>query len=489
MKSARQGMDIIAAYQEVGTYRGAAAICGTTHRTVKRQVMKRAELSDPTAAAKVAERKKNTDVVASVVKAKVKKTNGRISAKRLLPIARTAGYTGSPRNFRRLVAKAKRDWRADNHRGRRPAVWSPGETLVIDWGSEFGLHVFCAVSAWSRFRFVRFADNERSETTLSMLAECFELLGGVPKVVLADRMGCLKAGVVANLVVPTADYVRFASFYGFRPDFCEGHDPESKGIVENLVGYAKRDLMVPQVPFSDMAFANTQAAEWCDEVNAAVHSEICAVPVERLVAERELFSPLPSLRPRIGKAVIRKVDRLSCIRFGSARYSVPMRLIAKQVEVIVADGKLSVVHLGVEMALHDLVAPGETSVLDEHYGGPRPDQPQRAPRPRTVAEIAMVALGEVGVAFLTQAAAAGSSKLGTELPAIVALEAAYGKEAFVAAIERATSFSRFALADIRSILDAGPGVPRLQAVGEPLTATLPEVPTRSLSAYRIGEVR
>ena len=31
------------------------------------------------------------------------------------------------------------------------------EHLVIDWGAESGLHVFCAVLAWSRFRFVRFA--------------------------------------------------------------------------------------------------------------------------------------------------------------------------------------------------------------------------------------------------------------------------------------------------------------------------------------------
>jgi len=81
------------------------------------------------------------------------------------------------------------------------------------------------VSAWSRFRFVRFAADERASTTLGLLAECFEALGGVPKTVLADRMGCLKAGVVANVVVPTADYVRFAMHYGFRPDFCHGHDP------------------------------------------------------------------------------------------------------------------------------------------------------------------------------------------------------------------------------------------------------------------------
>ncbi len=38
MKSMREEMDIVAAYQLVGTYRGAAEICGTTHKTVKRVV-------------------------------------------------------------------------------------------------------------------------------------------------------------------------------------------------------------------------------------------------------------------------------------------------------------------------------------------------------------------------------------------------------------------------------------------------------------------
>src|SRR5215472_10739390 len=221
----------------------------------------------------------------------------------IMTAARAAGYAGSARNFRRLVAEARRAWRAEHHRGRRPAVWSPGEHLVIDWGAESGLHVFCAVLAWSRFRFVRFAADERAETTLGLLAECFETLGGVPGKVLADRMACLKGGVVANVVVPAPEYVRFAAHYGFRPDFCEAADPESKGIVENLVGYAKADLMIPQAPFSDLAAANEAAAAWCAEVNAAVHSEICAIPAERLVTERELMSELPSLRPAIGKLI------------------------------------------------------------------------------------------------------------------------------------------------------------------------------------------
>jgi transposase len=238
-------MTIISAYQDAGSYRGAAAICGTTPKTVKR-VIECAAAGGVRPPPK--ERVRNYEVVADLVAARVKKSAGRISAKRLLPAARMAGYEGSARNFRRLVAQAKRDWRVEHHRGRRPAIWSPGEHLVIDWGTQGGVHVFCAVLAWSRWRFVRFAADEQSTTTLAMLGERFAELGGVPQVVLADRMGCLKGGgVVANRVVPTGEYVRFAMHYGFRPDFCEAADPESKEIVENLVGYAKSESQTHRV--------------------------------------------------------------------------------------------------------------------------------------------------------------------------------------------------------------------------------------------------
>jgi len=483
MKSAREKMDMIAAFNDVGSYRGAAALCGVDHKTVKRAVLAARESRPP----KRAERARNFDVVRDVVAKRVEGTKGRISAKRLLPDAKAAGYTGSARNFRRLVAKAKNDWRSEHQRGRRPAVWLPGETLIIDWGVENGLHIFCAVSAWSRWRFVRFALNENAETTLRMLAECFEALGGVPRVVLADRMGCLKGGVVANVVVPTPAYVRFAAHYGFRPDFCEAADPESKGMVEHLVGYAKRDLVVPQAPFADLVAANDAAAVWCAEVNGVVHSEICAVPEQRLVVERELFSSLPSLRATIGKVVTRKVDRLSCVRFGSARYSVPVALIGKTVELSVADGVIRVVHLGVTMATHSLVAPGETSVADEHYGGPR-TLPRRAPRPRTPAEHALLGLGPVGEAFLKGAAAAGVTKLGTELDVITGLERAHGRAALIAALERAVAFGRWRAADVRSILEAGAGVARPTAPGDALIVELPVVPTRPLADYAPSEL-
>lgn len=36
MKNARQQLDIINAYRQLGSYRATAALCSTTHKTVKR---------------------------------------------------------------------------------------------------------------------------------------------------------------------------------------------------------------------------------------------------------------------------------------------------------------------------------------------------------------------------------------------------------------------------------------------------------------------
>jgi hypothetical protein len=136
------------------------------------------------------------------------------------------------------------------------------------------------------------------------------------------------------------------------------------------------------------------------------------------------------------------------------------------------------------VADHALVAPGEVSVADAHYGGPRP-APRRAVRPRTVAEKAFCALGPIAEAFITGAAAAGHTRLGPELEQLAALQAAHGRQALLAALERAVTFGRWRAADVRSILAAGAGTPQPHPAGDALVLELPMVPTRPLSDYAI----
>jgi len=139
--SARKKLDVITAYREVGTYRGAAEMCGVTHKTVKRI------LEAQHAATERVDRRRNYESVRALVVAKVEVTKGKISAKRLLPEATASGYAGSARNFWRLVAQEKARYRHGRpsaaHGGRRSGA------QVSTWSSTGACRTACMCSALS----------------------------------------------------------------------------------------------------------------------------------------------------------------------------------------------------------------------------------------------------------------------------------------------------------------------------------------------------
>ena len=93
-------MDVVDAYARLGSFRGAAELCGVDPKTVKRKVLAQQPGQLDDVRAERAPVPKNTDSVRTVVLDLVREANGRGTAKRLLPAARTAGYVGSDRNFR-----------------------------------------------------------------------------------------------------------------------------------------------------------------------------------------------------------------------------------------------------------------------------------------------------------------------------------------------------------------------------------------------------
>ena len=74
LKNARERMDVIAAYREVGTYRGAAEICGTTHKTV--QADHRGARGRRRGAGREGRRGRNYDEVAELVAQRVDDDRG-----------------------------------------------------------------------------------------------------------------------------------------------------------------------------------------------------------------------------------------------------------------------------------------------------------------------------------------------------------------------------------------------------------------------------
>jgi transposase len=493
MKSGRTQVELIALYEELGSYRAVGALLGCDHKTVKRYVDAAGEAGQFAPALR---RSRVTDDFAGLIGERVEQTRGRITARRLMRLVRVAGYDGSERSLRRAVAAAKASWRARQAlEGRvyRPWVSEPGEWMLCDWGAAGTvptaagprkLSFFSSVLGWSRYRTVSFSCSERFGSLAVGLAHSFEAVGGVPGRVLFDNPKTVATGHLAGVAVLNPDLVRLAAHYRFSPRTTERQDPESKGKVEALVRFAKSDL-IPYEGFESLDHANQAAVVWCAEVNGEVHYETRARPSERLEIERPLFRALPAARPALACGEERKVDRLATVRFCSARYSVPHRLVGQTVQVSATDRDVVIIHQGVPVAQHALLAPGEASISDAHYPTAAPTG-VRSLRPRTPSEHAFLALGSEAEDYLRSAAAAGTARLHERLEEALGLARTRGEQQTRAALARANTFGRFAHGDLASIADGlGAAPPTSVAEAAPLRLEgLPKVKVRSLADYR-----
>ena len=295
-------MDVLAAYREVGTLPGSGR--DLRHDPQDRQADRRAPRGRRGAAAGAKGRGPQLRRGApSWSRRRSTRHAGRISAKRLLPAARAAGYAGSARNFRRLVAEVKAAVAAGQSPRPPPGGVDPGRHAGHRLGrARAALHVFCAVLAWSRVRFVRFAADEKAATTLALLAECFETLGGVPE----DRAGRSdglpegRGGRQRGGPDPGLCPLRHRTTGSGRTS-ATAADPESKGIVENLVGYAKRDLIGPgraPVAGRPRRGATPRPRRGATRSTPRCIPRSARCPPNGWPPSVELLGALPSLRPR-----------------------------------------------------------------------------------------------------------------------------------------------------------------------------------------------
>ena len=169
-------------------------------------------------------------------------------------------------------------WRSKNHRGRRPGVWAPGDVVVFDWGEIGPLFVFCAVVAWSRCALrVLHRQPRAPRPPWRPWPSASSASAGCPKTALTDRMGCLKGGDGRRAGDPDAGLralrhplrVPARLLRGGRPRV-QGPGREPGRLREVRPHDPRSSCRSPTWPPP-----TPRRRLWCDEVNAAVHSEIC----------------------------------------------------------------------------------------------------------------------------------------------------------------------------------------------------------------------
>jgi hypothetical protein len=291
-------------------------------------------------------------------------------------------------------------------------------------------------------------------------------LGGAPTYVLTDNEKTVTTGHIAGMAVRNAQVVSFARHYGVTVHTCEPADPASKGGSESTVKLAKADLVPTDTNLLEQydTFAELERAceQFCEQVNARVHRVTRRAPVEMLRVEQTRLHPLPTVPHTVAFGLARTVPaRTPMIALDGGQYSVPHQLLGQQVWVRVhgqgSDEQVIVVHVSpagpVEVARHGRATPGSPKLDARHF----PPQPagalDRQPKARTAAEAEFLALGAGARMWLTEAAAAGSTKMRLKMAAAVALAKLGDPVAVDWALGHAAVNSRFAEADLASIVN------------------------------------
>jgi hypothetical protein len=264
--------------------------------------------------------------------------------------------------------------------------------------------------------------------------------------------------------------VAFARHYGVTVHTCEPADPASKGGSESTVKLAKADLVPKDTNLLEAysTFAELEAAcvVFCDLVNARVHRVTRRPPVDMLAEEQARLHPIPADPHTVAFGVTRVVPAsMPMVAFEGGQYSVPHTLVGQTVWVRVhgqgADEQVVIVHIAttgtvlgpVEVARHRRANPGSPKITDEHFPPAPTGALDRRPRPKNAADAEFLALGEGAHMWLTEAAAAGSTKMRVKMAQALGLAKLFDPAEVDWALGHAAVHGRFAEADLASILD------------------------------------
>lgn len=238
-----------------------------------------------------------------------------------------------------------------------PLRFAPGESMQVDWGfvpvtfqnATYQLPLFCARLANSTAIFVRLYPHSRKEAFLDGLQHALEFFGGVPKEVVFDNLRtAIKNFVWPNEREETAEFLAFRTHYVFRARFCNPGKGNEKGLVENLVGYSRRNFFVPAptvdgLTSQELEPLNVRLMELCIAKRSERRADDERTVGELFEEERRQMLQLPARRYDCAIRRVCSVDSCSRIHFENNAYSVPYTYAHRSVELKVFVDKLEVV--------------------------------------------------------------------------------------------------------------------------------------------------
>jgi len=291
------------------------------------------------------------------------------------------GFQGAESTVRRWVREAKADLGLGSRQAMVPLDPEAAREAEVDWGSalaringeEARIKMFCMRSRFSGKSFVKAYPWERQEMFLDGHVRAFDYYTGVFPVLVYDNLSVAVRQILRGRQRIEQDrFVSFRSYYTFKARFCNPNAGHEKGGVEGLVGFARRNFLVPLPEVEDFEELNRMLLERCAQHSLRIIAgrEDRRTIQERHDQEKADLIDLPDHPFENSRPIQVKVDAYQTARVDRNRYSVPGAWVGRWVWAHVGCEQVELYGDGKRIAGHPRAfSNGKWQLDPQHYLG------------------------------------------------------------------------------------------------------------------------
>jgi transposase len=276
-------------------------------------------------------------------------------------LVREHGFTGCESKVRHYVRGAKVRLGLNVAKAFIPLEPECGREAEVDWGAATAIisgektpiKFFCLRSKFSGKHFVRCYPCERQQAFLDGHVHAFAFFGGIHPVLVYDNLtSAVKKVCRGKGPIEQAEFAKFRAYYNFTPRFCNPDGAHEKGGVEGLVGYVRRNYLVPVPEAESLEALNDRLLEECLAYGEHRIRGREGTVNELFAGEQGRLLPLPAAPFSLTQITTGKVDAYATVIVDKNRYSVPSIYAGLRVQVQLSVTHLEIFHNGKKLARH-----------------------------------------------------------------------------------------------------------------------------------------
>lgn len=225
-----------------------------------------------------------------------------------------------------------------------------GETKLKNaQGHLVKLWFIAFVLSHSRYKYIEWLDRPFTTADVVMMHEnAFEFYDGLTKEIVYDQDHLILNSENNGDLILTHEFASFVKKRDFQVHMCRKKDPESKGRIENVVGYVKNNFAKHRA-FFNLEKLNEDCLAWLERTgNGKVHNATKKIPAEVFALEKPHLQPvLEKINISCNNSITRRVRKDNTVWYEGNRYSVPLGTYdgaEKEVVIQVIDDTALVIH-------------------------------------------------------------------------------------------------------------------------------------------------